>query len=100
MFQIPQKAWIKTVFVKQGERLSLQTHENRSEVWIVLKGKAEAIVGEKKHSLTIGRFVNIAKKQRHRLSGLSDAYILELAFGNPQESDIFRFEDDYGRESA
>lgn len=97
LVQIWQAAWIKVVFVKQGERLSLQTHENRSEVWIVLKGKVETIVGDKKHHLTLGRFVNIAKKQKHRLSGIKDSHILELAFGKPTEDDIIRYEDDYGR---
>jgi len=100
IWQIQDKAWVKIVFVKQGERLSLQSHNNRSEIWLVIKGLVEARVGEKIHQLGIGRFVNISKKQKHRLTGIKDSYILEIALGCPKEEDIIRYEDDYGRANS
>jgi len=51
IWQIQDKAWVKIVFVKQGERLSLQSHNNRSEIWLVVKGLVEARVGEKISSI-------------------------------------------------
>jgi mannose-1-phosphate guanylyltransferase/mannose-6-phosphate isomerase len=91
------KAWVKVVFVKRGARLSLQSHEERVEIWIVLKGKIETLVGDKKQTLGLGGIQKIGKQEKHRMMGIKDSYVMELAFGNPTEEDIVRYEDDYGR---
>jgi mannose-6-phosphate isomerase-like protein (cupin superfamily) len=91
------KAWVKIVFVNKGSRLSLQSHEERVEIWIVLKGKIETLVGDKKQIFRPGGILKIDKREKHRMTGIKDSYVLEIAFGNPRESDIIRYEDDYGR---
>ena len=89
--------WIKKLFVRQGERLSLQSHKGRFEVWIVLSGRIE-VIKENSHLLLIeGEFLKINKKEKHRITGLKDSWILETAFGQMRENDIIRFKDDYGR---
>jgi mannose-6-phosphate isomerase-like protein (cupin superfamily) len=97
LIKIGEKAWIKVVFVKQGERLSLQSHEERIEIWIVLKGKVETLVNDKNRVLKPGGILKINRKEKHRMGGIQNSYILELAFGRPSETDIIRYEDDYGR---
>jgi mannose-6-phosphate isomerase-like protein (cupin superfamily) len=92
-----EKLWIKIIFVKKGERLSLQSHENRSEIWAVLKGKIDTVVGNKNQTFGIGGIIKIGRQEKHRLAGLKNSYILEIAFGRPRERDIIRYEDDYGR---
>jgi quercetin dioxygenase-like cupin family protein len=67
------------------------------EVWIVLKGKIETLVREKTQILGIGGILKIGRREKHRMTGIKDSYVLELAFGNPREEDIVRYEDDYGR---
>lgn len=89
--------WIKKLFVRQGEKLSLQSHKNRFEVWIVISGRIEVIKGNSRLLLKEGEFLKINKKEKHRITGLKDSWILETAFGQMRENDIIRFKDDYGR---
>lgn len=90
--------WIKKLHVDGGARLSLQAHEHRSEIWVVLSGKIEATKGATKHELEAGDMIKIEKQERHRIAGIETAVVLEVAFGRVIEDDIVRFEDDYGRE--
>jgi len=92
-----QNYWIKKLFVRQGEKLSLQSHKNRFEVWIVLSGRIEVIKGNSSLLFKEGEFLKINKKEKHRITGLKDSWILETAFGQVRENDVIRFKDDYGR---
>lgn len=89
--------WIKKLFVRQGEKLSLQSHKNRFEIWIVLSGRIEVMKGNSSLLLKEGDFLKINKKEKHRITGLKDSWILETAFGQVRENDVIRFKDDYGR---
>ncbi|MDI6820764.1 MAG: phosphomannose isomerase type II C-terminal cupin domain [Patescibacteria group bacterium] len=89
--------WIKKLFVYQGARLSLQSHKNRSEFWIVLSGEIEVVKGKSNFKLRPGEFLNIKENEKHRITGRKDSWILEAAFGQVRENDIIRFKDDYGR---
>ncbi len=88
---------LKLLFVKKGQRLSLQQHKLRSELWIVLEGRAEAQKGKTLKRLAPKQFVFIEKGEVHRLKGLTDALVAEISFGKHQEADIKRLADDYGR---
>ncbi|MBI3019874.1 MAG: phosphomannose isomerase type II C-terminal cupin domain [Parcubacteria group bacterium] len=92
-----ERYWIKKLFVKEGARLSLQSHKDRAEVWVVLSGKIEATKGDSRVELGEGEYIKIEKNEKHRISGIKDSWILEAAFGDAREDDITRFEDDYGR---
>jgi len=92
-----QNYWIKKLFVRQGEKLSLQSQKNRFEVWIVLSGRIEVIKGNSSLLFKEGEFLKINKKEKHRITGLKDSWILETAFGQVRENDVIRFKDDYGR---
>lgn len=89
--------WIKKLFIRQGERLSLQSHKGRFEIWVMLSGRAEVIKGNSRLLLKAGEFLKINKNEKHRITGLKDSWILEVALGDVRENDIVRFEDDYGR---
>jgi len=89
--------WIKKLFVRQGAGISLQSHKGRFEIWIVLSGKVEIIKGSSRFLLKEGEFLKIDKKEKHRITGLKESWILETAFGQVRENDIIRFKDDYGR---
>lgn len=92
-----QGYWIKKLFIRPGASISLQSHKNRSEVWIVLSGKIKVIKGGSQFKLKKGEFLKINKKEKHRITGLEDSWVLEIAFGQVRESDIIRFKDIYGR---
>jgi len=89
--------WIKKLFIKEGEQLSLQSHRNRDEIWIVLQGKIQAQKEEAFFILEEGEYLKINKKEKHKIYALRYALVLEVAFGQPRERDIIRYQDKYGR---
>ena len=89
--------WIKKLFVAKGKQTSLQSHAKREEVWIVLQGKIRATHGTKHSVLSVGEIIKVRCGEKHRLYGVTDAIVLEAAFGAPRERDIVRYADDYGR---
>jgi mannose-6-phosphate isomerase-like protein (cupin superfamily) len=89
--------WIKKLYVKRGKRCSLQSHRHRSELWAVVSGKILATVGSRQIPVSSGEMVMVEKGQKHRIQGITDACIVEVAFGRPLQNDITRYEDDYGR---
>lgn len=92
------KYWIKKLFINRGESLSLQSHRNRSENWLVLTGHIEVIKDKQKYTLNEGDYLAISRGEKHRITGLTKACVLEVAFGLLQENDIIRYQDNYGRE--
>lgn len=103
-----QKFKVKRIVVKPGMRLSLQSHEQRSEHWIVVQGTAtfEVRVGNQEkwvNSYHPGEYAFVPRQTKHRISntGTEDAIIIEVQFGDyTGEDDIKRFEDDFGRQEG
>lgn len=90
----------KLIVVNPGQRLSLQKHTLRSEVWVVLSGVGTATVGSEHIHLSEMELLIIPKGMRHRVKNDSQSFPLVLAevqVGLCEEDDIQRFEDDYGR---
>jgi mannose-1-phosphate guanylyltransferase/mannose-6-phosphate isomerase len=91
---------VKRIQVKPGASLSLQRHQKRAEHWVVVKGKAEVICGEKVITLSENQSTYIPLGQMHRLRnpGSITLEIIEVQSGSYLgEDDIERFEDSYGR---
>lgn len=90
---------VSLMTVAPGQRLSLQSHTGRAELWIVLDDGAEVQVGEKIKVCNAGDEIWIPAKEKHRLGckGEVPIRVIEVAFGNWQQDDITRFEDDYNR---
>ncbi len=94
-----QEVTVSLMTVHPGQRLSLQSHTGRAELWIVLDEGACVQVGETVRGCRAGEEVWIPAHEKHRLSCRGDAPIrvLEVAFGNWQQDDISRYEDDFKR---
>ncbi len=94
-----QEVTVSLMTVLPGQRLSLQSHTGRAELWIVLDDGAVVQVGDDVRELRAGEEVWIPANCRHRLScrGARPVRVLEVAFGNWQQEDITRYEDDYQR---
>jgi mannose-1-phosphate guanylyltransferase/mannose-6-phosphate isomerase len=91
---------VKRIQVKPGASLSLQKHQHRAEHWVVVKGAAEVICGDKTITLTENQSTYIPLGEVHRLSnpGSIPLEIIEVQSGSYLgEDDIVRFEDTYGR---
>ncbi len=95
------KGWLsKIITVLPGHKLSLQSHNFRSEHWIVLEGTAFILLNGEKHSLSSGKSINIPVKAKHSLQNHTKEplKILEVQKGDYiSEEDIIRYEDMYGR---
>ncbi len=89
---------VKILTINPGQRCSLQYHNNREEFWKLIEGEAILEINGQKIEAKIGDEFFIEKKMTHRLIGKDKpAKILEIAFGEFDEADIVRQEDDYGR---
>ena len=91
---------VKRIQVKPGASLSLQQHQHRAEHWIVVKGTAEIINGDKQFTLQENQSTYIALGEVHRLTnpGTVPLEIIEVQSGEYLgEDDIIRIEDSYGR---
>lgn len=95
---------VKFIRVEPGQRLSLQSHEHRSERWIVVAGtNGLAEVDNNKIKLEPGVVVEVPLGARHRLSNRSTQSldVIEIQIGTLLiEGDIERLEDDYNRPLA
>jgi mannose-1-phosphate guanylyltransferase/mannose-6-phosphate isomerase len=89
---------VSLMTVKAGQRLSLQSHTGRAELWIALDDHAIIQVGEDIFQARQGDEFWIPPNTKHRLTGGARAsQVLEVAFGNWQQADIARYDDDYHR---
>ena len=90
----------KCIYVNPHARLSLQTHDHRSEHWVVLSGQAKVIKGEEEIILKVSEGIDIKVKETHSLQNPYDVplKVLEVQTGELlSEDDIKRIEDIYGR---
>ena len=90
---------VSLMTVRPGQRLSLQSHTGRAELWIVLDDGAVVQVGAVERTCRAGDELWIPANEQHRLScpGDEPVRVLEVAFGNWQQADIKRYEDDFHR---
>lgn len=90
----------KLIQVNTGQKLSVQSHNHRSEHWVVLSGTAKVVLEGKEHILSPGHSVDIPVKAIHSLQNPYDEslQIIEVQKGDLLiEEDIIRYEDMYGR---
>ncbi len=91
---------VKSLMVRPGAQLSLQSHFHRAEHWVVVSGTVEVTVGDKVSLLSENESTYIPIGERHRLGnpGKLPAMLIEVQSGSYLgEDDIERFEDDFGR---
>lgn len=91
---------VKRIIVNPGAQLSAQMHHHRAEHWIVVKGTAKVLCGEKTMLLSENQSTYIPLGEVHRLSnpGKFPLEIIEVQSGSYLgEDDIVRLDDKYGR---
>ncbi|MEK6899523.1 MAG: HAD-IIB family hydrolase [Nanoarchaeota archaeon] len=89
---------VKILEVNPQQRLSLQSHQQREEIWVALDDGALAEIDGKTYRLKAGEKIFVSKNSKHRLSSSkSKARVLEISLGKFDENDIVRYEDDFGR---
>lgn len=91
---------LKRIEVEPGARLSLQSHQHRSEHWIVVSGTATVTRGEKVFTVSKNESTYIPIGEKHRLENRGKILLqmIEVQVGDYLgEDDIERFDDAYGR---
>ena len=90
----------KIITVHPGQKLSVQSHNHRSEHWVVLSGTAKVILEGQDYTLSRGHSIDIPVKAIHSLQNPyeKDIQVIEVQMGDDlSEEDIIRYEDIYGR---
>ncbi len=93
----------KMICVSPRGQLSLQSHNFRSEHWVVLEGTARVTMDDKTYILKPGSSIDIPVKIKHSLGNPYDTElkIIEVQKGDKLiEEDIIRYKDIYGRVKA
>lgn len=91
---------VKRISVNPKSSISLQKHMHRAEHWVVVKGTALVVCGEKEMFLNRNQSTYIRPGEMHRLSNPGEDLleIIEIQSGDYLgEDDIIRTNDDYGR---
>ena len=93
----------KVLFVKAGDSLSLQYHEQKDESWLIQSGLAKielGAVGEPMRRGDVGPGAAFSYRPHtvHRITAVEDTTILEVS--TPHLDDVVRLEDSYGREGT
>ena len=92
-----EKYKVKRLFIKKGCRLSLQSHDQRDEHWVVISGFGNVQIEDAERFVGIGGHIFVPKRHKHRITATKDMEIIEVQMGVCDEKDIKRYEDDYGR---
>ena len=85
----------KILCVHPNKRLSLQSHEHRSEHWCVIQGSGNVFNGETTKYITEGMHIYISIGQKHQLINTSEKenlLVIEVQYGKCDEEDITRYE--------
>lgn len=93
----------KMISVSPNQQLSLQSHNHRSEHWVVLSGTARVTLESKNFMLKPGSSIDIPVKAKHSLGNPhgEELKIIEVQKGDKLvEEDIIRYKDIYGRVKA
>jgi len=93
---------VKILCIKEGESLSLQSHQLREEFWYLISGKIKVVAGQspqrlKSKTLKVNQYIKIPKKTLHRALAIKSSQLLEISTGEFKEKDEIRYEDAYGR---
>ncbi len=93
----------KLLFVRAGESLSLQYHEQKDESWLVHEGRARLELGEvggglETLEIASGDAFRFRPRTVHRVTAIEDTLVIEVSTNNL--SDVVRLEDRYGREGT
>ena len=91
---------VKRIVVNPGQRLSLQYHQHRAEVWTIVSGTGTVTINNEVKDYETGQVAQIALGAHHRIENKTNEPVIfiEVQYGSYfGEDDIVRIEDDYNR---
>ena len=94
----------KTLFIKEGSRLSLQYHEQKEETIMVLSGRLEMVVSRARNKggmetliLEEGETFHVRPHTIHRFCATQGTDVTLVEVSTNYLEDVVRVEDDYDR---
>ena len=97
-FTLNESTTVKILTIAPGQAFSLQKHSHRGEFWRIIGGSGIVTIDEENHEANPGMEFFVPSGSSHRAEGKEQGLvILEIAFGEFDETDIIRIEDRYGR---
>lgn len=90
----------KIIRVLGGQQISYQSHAQREEHWIVVRGNGEVILNDQTIVVKPGTYIHIPLGAKHRIrnTGSTELEFVEVQLGTYfGEDDIIRYQDDYKR---
>jgi len=94
------KYTLKQIKINDGARLSLQSHTEKVETFVLIEGEADLVLGPdldhlETFHMEIKKGYNVSVGLVHRMIGVKNAVILEGS--TPETGTTFRYQDDYKR---
>lgn len=66
-FTLNEPVTVKTITIDPGQRLSLQRHQDRAEMWQVLAGPVEVTLEDRTFTVQVGEMIWVSPGAVHRL---------------------------------
>lgn len=90
----------KLIRVDAKQQISYQSHAQREEHWVIVKGQGEVVLNDQVIPVKAGSYVKIPLQAKHRVrnTGNQPFEMIEVQLGSYfGEDDIVRYQDDYRR---
>jgi mannose-6-phosphate isomerase-like protein (cupin superfamily) len=91
---------VKQIIIKPGQAPSYQYHFKRSEVYVIVQGKAKVCLDDVEIEYNVGNVVVVPVLAKHQITNIgdNDLIFIEVQHGTYfGEDDIVRVKDSYGR---
>lgn len=95
-YELNDKYCFKKLFIKAGNRLSLQYHQYKKETLLLISGDAIFTHDKSTISFAPNDFITIDPGTLHRIEAITDCVVIEAS--TPEVTDVVRVDDDYERE--
>lgn len=86
----------KILYIAANHKISLQSHEVKTETWMLVSGRCKAILNNDEFEMEAYNGYTCIPLYIHRLIAITDCIIIEVS--TPEVGRTYRYEDDYGRE--
>lgn len=90
---------VKELIVNAGKATSIQVHQHRSELWMVVEGELFVECGGHSTGLVEGEYFHVPRRYVHRISNKTKkrAILIEVQYGDKvDEADILRLKEGRG----
>jgi mannose-6-phosphate isomerase len=91
---------VKTIIIKPGHAPSYQYHFKRSEVYVIVKGKALITLDDVDTEYNVGDTIIVPVLVKHQVKNIGDGDLIFIEVQHGEyfgEDDIVRIKDSYGR---